>query len=718
MEKINLGYSLKNIPIPNIDSYQKLLIGRTEDFIQKLRWRAFFFLNPNLDATQKETFGFKTSKTAPQIKELVPFESDLLTLVSKVKYNKHRTDFQRKLKQDLRKINSSNKVFVPADKTTNLYALPVDTYEKLLNENITKDYKKTNVSSLDAVNSEAKIITQKLDIHDRVETYCKKPAYITLKDHKENFINQPKCRLINPAKSDIGKISKMKLQSINEAVRAETGLQQWQSTDNVLDWFDRLQNKTKLQFLQLDIVEFYPSITENLLDKALSFASNFTTIEEDTINIIKHSRKSFLFSRSNELWTKQDGLFDVTMGAPDGAEVCETVGLFLLHEIKTAFPQLDFGLYRDDGLATHTHIPGPKLDKIRKDITKLFKSHNLKITIETNMKRVNFLDVNLDLEKNKHCPYRKPNDVPLYVHKQSNHPPSVIKQIPLSINKRLCNVSSSKEEFEKQKDEYQEALLKSGHQHKLEYTEVQRSTSEEQKKKKNRKRNIIWYNPPFCAAVTTNVGRHFLCLVKTHFPQKHKLHKIINRNTVKIGYSCTKNVKALIQNHNHKVLNQTAAEDQASKAQRCNCRKKNECPLDANCQQEDVVYHATIENLQKNETKMYIGSTTNFKTRFSAHKSSLKNEKNKNATTLSNYIWEQKLSQENIKWKILKHAPSYTNGQKFCDLCMSEKLEIARTSSDTRYLNKRTELAQKCRHKAKFKLANFKTGKAPGHKPA
>ena len=82
----------------------------------------------------------------------------------------------------------------------------------------------------------------------------------------------------------------------------------------------------------------------------------------------------------------------------DGAEVCEIVGLFILHEMKTNFPQLNFGLYRDDGLAAHKHIPGPTLNRMQKDIIRLFKKHDLKITIEINMRRVDFLDVRLDLE--------------------------------------------------------------------------------------------------------------------------------------------------------------------------------------------------------------------------------------------------------------------------------------------------------------------------------
>ena len=136
-------------------------------------------------------------------------------------------------------------------------------------------------------------------------------------------------------------------------------------------------------------------------------------------------------------------------------------------------------------------------------------------------------------------------------------------------------------------------------------------------------------------------------------------------------------------------------------------QKKEECPLDGNCQQEDVVYQATIYNPVKKETRKYIGSTTNFKTRFAGHKSSFKNEKTKNATTMSSYIWDNHLGPQNIKWEILYRAPSYMAGQKNCSLCLTEKLAIARTTEDQMYLNKRNELAQKCKHKHKFKLGNF-----------
>ena len=52
-------------------------------------------------------------------------------------------------------------------------------------------------------------------------------------------------------------------------------------------------------------------------------------------------------------WQKTTGLSDVTQGGLDSCQVCELVGLFLLHQMKGKFPNLPFGLYRDDGLSCH-----------------------------------------------------------------------------------------------------------------------------------------------------------------------------------------------------------------------------------------------------------------------------------------------------------------------------------------------------------------------------
>ena len=83
-------------------------------------------------------------------------------------------------------------------------------------------------------------------------------------------------------------------------------------------------------------------------------------------------------------------------------------------------------------------------DQTRKKLIALFKELGLKITTEFGLKTVNFLDVTLNLDKNNYKQYRKPNDTPCYINKQSNHPPMIIKEIPKMVNKRLSRISSDR----------------------------------------------------------------------------------------------------------------------------------------------------------------------------------------------------------------------------------------------------------------------------------
>ena len=162
---------------------------------------------------------------------------------------------------------------------------------------------------------------------------------------------------------------------------------------------------------------------------------------------------------------KGSSLFNVTMGSNDGAEVADLVGLFLLSKLSSL--NLNVGLYRDDGLAVCNLKP--RLAELER-LCKIFQDYGLRITSLANAKNVNFLDINLDLERDIYKPYMKPNDVPVYVHVESNHPKSVLKNIPLSVNKRLNLISSSKEVFEEAIPPYQEALRKSGYPFELNYS--------------------------------------------------------------------------------------------------------------------------------------------------------------------------------------------------------------------------------------------------------
>ena len=146
------------------------------------------------------------------------FEDDVLLMIKNIEFRRVNNDFQSKLKDNIKKISSSNNVFVFADKTANMYELPKDQYDKLLQDNITFTYRKTN-DNIKSVDQEANDIAVKLGIEDIVERMTKNQAFIILKDHKNNFINNPKSRLINTTKSDIGRISKQILEKINKNIR-------------------------------------------------------------------------------------------------------------------------------------------------------------------------------------------------------------------------------------------------------------------------------------------------------------------------------------------------------------------------------------------------------------------------------------------------------------------------------------------------------------------
>ncbi|XP_030843218.1 cubilin [Strongylocentrotus purpuratus] len=135
------------------------------------------------------------------------------------------------------------------------------------------------------------------------------------------------------------------------------------------------------------------------------------------------------------------------MGSFDGAEICELVGLYILSILSKDYGKDGIGLYRDDGLAVFKSISGSRADRIRKSITRTFQKLGLHITIVCNLKITNFLDITFNLSDGKYYPYRKPNDCPMYIHKLSNHPPSIIKNLPASISRRIADISCDEETF-------------------------------------------------------------------------------------------------------------------------------------------------------------------------------------------------------------------------------------------------------------------------------
>ena len=215
-------------------------------------------------------------------------------------------------------------------------------------------------------------------------------------------------------------------------------------------------------------------------------------------------------------------MFDVTMGSFDGTQVCELVGLYLLDKLSKLLGKDNVGLYRDDGLAAVKSTSGPVLDKMRKNIITFFKNEGLGITIDTNLIETDFLDVTFNLATGKFFPYRKPTNIPPYINVKSNHPTSIIKDLPKMTNKRLSDLSCNKEEFDKAKPLYEKSLDESGYKTSMSYAQT------EVKNSRNRSRNIIQLNPPFSQNVKANIGKLFLKLVKKHSTKHHRLDKIFN----------------------------------------------------------------------------------------------------------------------------------------------------------------------------------------------
>ena len=278
-------------------------------------------------------------------------------------------------------------------------------------------------------------------------------------------------------------------------------------------------------------------------------------------------------------------LFDVTMGSFDGAEICELVGIFILNTLAEKYDKNNIGLYRDDGLAIFRNTPGKQLDRIRKGLIKTFKEIGLKITIQVNLKTTNFLDVTLNLGNGRFYPYRKPNDRPVYIYKDSNHPPNMTKNLPASISRRISNITHDAEIFRNAAPFYEDALKESGYTERMVCRDKQPTN-----KKRNRKRNTIWFNPPFSKNIATNIGTTFLKLISKHFPPRSKLHKIFNKNTVKISYSCMPNMQSILRAHNEAELAAKPSEEE----RKCNCSKKGSCPLQNECLTKNVVYKATV----------------------------------------------------------------------------------------------------------------------------
>ena len=126
-----------------------------------------------------------------------------------------------------------------------------------------------------------------------MEKYNTKNCFITINSNKSDYKTNPECRLINPAKTQTGSVSKIIVQDICASLALN--INQWRSTKDCIKWFEEYDKDDWCSFIKYDIKDFYPSITERALDRALDLGKEYIVIPLDKVEIIKHCRKTLLY---------------------------------------------------------------------------------------------------------------------------------------------------------------------------------------------------------------------------------------------------------------------------------------------------------------------------------------------------------------------------------------------------------------------------------------
>ena len=184
---------------------------KIELVIKRIRWKAFFYEQGSKKFIP-ENYGLKSFNCPPKIKDITNFHNDLTNLLKTIKFRVTKSSFQQQLTEDTRIIKNTKTTLTFADKTSNLYKVPKEQY---VNNATMTSYKKINKKAQDQINREGKNILRNKEVIKRIFVNGKQNCFITLKDHKPNFQNNPTVRLLNPAKNELGRISKNILDKIN-----------------------------------------------------------------------------------------------------------------------------------------------------------------------------------------------------------------------------------------------------------------------------------------------------------------------------------------------------------------------------------------------------------------------------------------------------------------------------------------------------------------------
>ena len=140
-------------------------------------------------------------------------------------------------------------------------------------------------------------------MYDGVKKIQETEEFLTIKDHKEVFPHTLSFCLLNPSKSDIGKISKSLL---------DTDVNQWKNTAQVITCFTNIKSKKTSFLVNFDVENFYPSISIDLFTDAISYKKTITNIDDDQLSIMIQSRKTLLFNNI-EPWVKKLGKKNLTL---------------------------------------------------------------------------------------------------------------------------------------------------------------------------------------------------------------------------------------------------------------------------------------------------------------------------------------------------------------------------------------------------------------------
>ena len=141
-------------------------------------------------------------------------------------------------------------------------------------------------------------------------------------------------------------------------------------------------------------------------------------------------------------------------------------------------------------------------------------------------------------------------------------------------------------------------------------------------------------------------------------------------------------------------------DDQPVPAQQpgCGCRGGvRVCPVQGKCRAEGVIYRAIV-------------TATTFKKRWGGHRTTMKYERYRHSTTLSNHIWKLKQDSKQYKmsWLLVDKGGDFNPVNKKCQICLKEKFYIMYDTGGST-LNKREEVYNTCRHKRTKLLSHFKS---------